>query len=81
METIWLIIISFIFGFIIGNCRNKIEGHKNHTDPDYSHGRRRTINTKKKCEAWNYNHPHKRLDCCGNKPYKPIRTRGRRRIP
>ena len=44
MDTIWLIIISFIFGYIIGICRNKIEGHKNHTDPVYSHGRRRTIN-------------------------------------
>jgi len=26
MDNIWLIIISFILGYIIGNCRNKIEG-------------------------------------------------------
>lgn len=79
MDHFWIALMFFILGYIIGNCRNKvIEGHGNHTNPEYSHGRR-GIHTREDCDTWNHNHPHKLLHCIGPHRYTPARRiHGRR---
>ena len=77
MDHFWIALMFFILGYIIGNCRNRvIEGHGNHTNPEYSHGRRSEIDTLEECNTWNRNHPHKRLHCLGEQRYNPARIHG-----